>query len=179
MKCLRRENKFVVNMNSYNFRMSLLMFVLTFVSRNVQCDEVLASYSSDYRQAHCEYSLLTGDEICDCRNRNEVARDVEFYQKRKTIETGCNLMIQFLQNFFLPLFNGNINNLRVLNCKNVWVTQNTFQDVDHIGHIHFTNIKELILEPHSLEFRKRLPVPKIKLIFNNVSHSLGINVIKI
>lgn len=94
---------------------------------------------------------------------------------RKTIETDCNFIIQLLQNFFLPLFNGNINNLRVLNCKNVWVTQNTFRDVDHIGHIHFTNIKELILEPHSLEFRKQLPVPKIKLIFTNVSHSLKKN----
>lgn len=81
MKCLCGENKFVVNMSSYNFRMSLWIFVLTFISLNVQSDEVLANYMSDYRQAYCEYSLSTGDQICDCRDRNKVTRYVEFYQK--------------------------------------------------------------------------------------------------
>lgn len=78
----------------------------------------------------------------------------------------------------MPLLHGNVNNLIVQNCKNVLIGQNTFQDVAYIEHIHFINIKELTLEPHSLEFKRRLPVPKIKMIFNNVSQLLKLNLIK-
>ncbi|XP_055305292.1 uncharacterized protein LOC129569989 [Sitodiplosis mosellana] len=132
-------------MSSYTLQILTWIFVLSFICLNVQCKEILANYSPNYRQLDCKYDLPTSDQICDCTNRNK--------------------------NYFLPLFNGNINNLKVQNCKNVLVTLNTFRDVDHIEHIHFTNIKELTLEAHSLGFKRQLPVPKIKLIFTNVYFS--------
>lgn len=46
--------------------------MLTFNCLKVRCDEFQANDLSDYRQAHCEYSLSTGDQICDCRNQNKV-----------------------------------------------------------------------------------------------------------
>lgn len=56
------------------------------------------------------------------------------------------------------------------NCGYVLITEGTFQDVDYIERIQFKNIRDLMLESNSLELKKRLPIPKIKLTFDKVSH---------
>lgn len=71
------------------------------------------------------------------------------------------------------MISGNVNNIVVENCNTLIVKSNTFHAVDYIDHIQFNNIKQLILESNSLEFKKRLPIPKIKLLFSNVSHILN------
>lgn len=71
------NNFIIVNMNSGTFRISTWIFILSAIFLSVNGDEVLVSYFSDYKEINCTYNLATGDRICDCKNRNKVARFVD------------------------------------------------------------------------------------------------------
>lgn len=75
----------------------------------------------------------------------------------------------YQKEFVLPSFDGNINSITIRNCKELLVKSGTFQKVDYVDQINIENIQNLVLESFSLEFTKRLPVPKIKLTFLNVN----------
>lgn len=100
-----------------------------------------------------------------------------FEKRLLEIKKIYNDIISIFQNFYVPVLEGSIKNLIVENCNEVFVPQETFQSVDYIEHIQFNNIKELRLENLSLEFKRRLPTPKIKLIFNNVSHCVQLKIL--
>lgn len=80
-------------------------------------------------------------------------------------------MHSILQLFELEKISGNINILIIQNCKDLFVNAGTFQDVAFISKIQFRNIKSLSMNQYSLEFGRRLPTPKIKVTFQNVSDS--------
>ncbi|XP_031628451.1 uncharacterized protein LOC116344164 [Contarinia nasturtii] len=129
-------------MVSKQMRILTWIFIFTTNFLIVYCDEILIK---DYKELKCTYDPETGDQVCDCKNRK--------------------------RNFILPLLEGTLKNVIVKNCKEVKVLQETFQNVDYIEHIQFDKIKELSLENYSLQFKQRLPIPKIKLIFNDVRFS--------
>lgn len=83
-------NNFIVNMSSCTFRISTWIFVLSAIFLSVHGDEVSVSYFSDYKEINCQYNLMTGDRICDCKNRNKVARFVVVKIKRTINEFQLN-----------------------------------------------------------------------------------------
>lgn len=57
----------IVKMNKTFSIISLFILIFSIISINVHGQEIL-----EYKELNCEYSLTTGDRICDCKNRNKV-----------------------------------------------------------------------------------------------------------
>lgn len=64
---------------------------------------------------------------------------------------------------------GNIFQIRVLNCKELRIKGGTFRSLSMLTRVSFTNVEDLILEENSLEFPDRVPSTRVRLDFINVS----------
>lgn len=70
---------------------------------------------------------------------------------------------------YLPRMDGNIFQIRILNCKELRIKSGTFASLSMLSSVSFTNVEDLILEAYSLEFPVRLPANRVRLNFFNVS----------
>lgn len=70
---------------------------------------------------------------------------------------------------YLPRMDGNIFQIRILNCKELRIKSGTFASLSMLTRVSFTNVEDLILEKYSLEFPVRVPATRVRLDFFNVS----------
>lgn len=70
---------------------------------------------------------------------------------------------------YLPRMDGNIFQIRILNCKELRIKSGTFASLSMLSRVSFTNVEDLILETNSLDFPVRLPSNRVRLDFLNVS----------
>lgn len=70
---------------------------------------------------------------------------------------------------YLPLMDGNIFQIRILNCKELRIKSGTFASLSMLSRVSFTNVEDLILDRYALDFPVRLPANRVRLEFINVS----------
>lgn len=70
---------------------------------------------------------------------------------------------------YLPRMDGNIFQIRILNCKELRIKSGTFASLSMLSRVSFTNVEDLILETNSLDFPVRSPSNRVRLDFLNVS----------
>lgn len=73
------------------------------------------------------------------------------------------------QRMYLPRMDGNIFQIRVLNCKVLRIKSGTFASLSMLSRVSFTNVEDLILDTYSLDFPVRVPSNRVRLEFSNVS----------
>lgn len=70
---------------------------------------------------------------------------------------------------YLPRMDGNIFQIRILNCKELRIKSGTFSSLSMLSRVSFTNVEDLILESNALDFPVRTPSNRVRLDFFNVS----------
>lgn len=71
---------------------------------------------------------------------------------------------------YLPRMDGNIFQIRILNCKQLRIKSGTFSSLSMLSRVSFTNIEDLIFDTYSLDFPVRAPSNRVRLDFSNVSY---------
>lgn len=71
---------------------------------------------------------------------------------------------------YLPRMDGNIFQIRILNCKQLRIKNGTFASLSMLSRVTFTNIEDLIFDAYSLDFPVRATSNRVRLDFSNVSH---------
>lgn len=72
---------------------------------------------------------------------------------------------------YLPQMDGNIFQIRILNCKELRIKSGTFASLSMLSRVSFTNVEDLILDTYALDFPVRVPANRVRLEFFNVSRS--------
>lgn len=57
---------------------SVWIIICLAIVLKIECTEIAGS-QLEQKELTCVYNLVNGDQVCDCRNRNEVAFCVEFF----------------------------------------------------------------------------------------------------
>lgn len=137
----------------------------------VNCFDEWAAINSELEiEAPCIFDSDDAGRTCNCGFRNEVQHPhlLVFLFDETLIVDLC------LQKMYLPLMDGNIFQIRILNCKALRIKSGTFASLSMLTRVSFTNVEDLILETYSLDFPVRLPSNRVRLDFMNV-RSVRIN----
>lgn len=108
----------------------------------VNCFDEWETLQSDLEiEAPCNFDSDDAGRTCNCGFRNE--------------------------RMYLPRMDGNIFQIRVLNCKVLRIKSGTFASLSMLSRVSFTNVEDLILDTYSLDFPVRVPSNRVRLEFSN------------